>query len=95
MTEQVDGRLVVTEEGLEIPEWLQGFVGEFDTRTPNVTVELTTTEHGLGEHLDALSTVPGAGDYHEDLEAGQMALSAPGHEERIYEIVDERSGGEP
>lgn len=59
---------------------------------PNVDGTLTTTDHGMGEHSEVLGAVPEAGTYNDDLEEGQLALSHSGHEEVVYQVVDETGG---
>jgi hypothetical protein len=84
------GELELRDEGLEIPEELIGFVGEFQIRTPNVDGDLETAPGGLPEFLPVLGAMPAAGDYNEDIEAGEISFAAPGFSERKYRITDER-----
>lgn len=94
MSADVDGELRVTEEGLEIPEEIVGYVGEFQIRTPNVDGVLTTTYAGLPEFLSVLGEITESGDYNEDLEAGQIAISADGFPEKVYRQIDDRGNSE-
>jgi hypothetical protein len=97
MTNEVDaapplaGELELRDDGLEIPEELVGYVGTFQIRTPNVDGDLETTDAGLPEFLPTLGSMTEAGDWNEDIEAGEIAFSAPGFSERKFAIVDERS----
>lgn len=86
---QPDGTLTVNEDGLLLPDWLVGYVGEFRMRTPNVTGEMETTEQGLSDRLSTLGAIPEEGTYNSDLRAGQMALKIPGEPEYVYKVVDE------
>jgi hypothetical protein len=96
MTENVEaapplaGELELRDEGLEIPEELVGFVGEFQIRTPNVDGSLETTPGGLPEFLSVLGAMTGAGDYNEDIAAGEISFATPEFPERKYRIIDER-----
>lgn len=86
--------LHITEEGLELPDWLQGHVGSFSLKTPNVDGDLETTEHGLGTHNQVLASVPEPGDYNEELDEGQLALRKPGYPWRVYQVVDTTEEGD-
>lgn len=89
-----DADLRLTDEGLEMPEFLKGYVGEFTMRTANVTGEFETSDAGLpeSEFYDGLIAVyPEDGDYHGDLTAGLMGISTTEHRETVYRIVDERT----
>lgn len=90
-TVEADGTLVLDDEGLHLPEWLVGFVGTFTLETPNITMRPTTTDRGLPEVSNTLAAYPDEGVWNERLSEGQIALSAPGHPEKVYEIDDQRS----
>jgi hypothetical protein len=93
-TKEPDATLALTDEGIEMPEFLRGYVGDFTIRTPNVTGELETTESGLpdAEVSDTIFAVyPNSGDYHGDLREGLLAISTPGHPETVFEIDDRRT----
>lgn len=88
-TAKVDQELELNDDGeLILPDYLVGYVGDFTIRTPNVTGEMETSEHGLGETSDLLGSVPEAGDWHGDLEAGMMAISTDEHPEKVFRITD-------
>jgi hypothetical protein len=91
-----DGTLVLDDDGLHLPDWLVGYVGTFTVETPSITMRPTTTDRGLSEVSSILGAYPDDGDWNDHLEAGQIGLSTPGHEERIYDLDDQRSddGGE-
>jgi hypothetical protein len=94
-----DGTLVLTDEGLEVPDWLDGFVGTFTMSTPNITGRFKTTDQGMsGPRTTSLvMSPPNEGTYNERLPAGHIALTARGRPEYIYEIDDQREevdGGE-
>ncbi len=89
-----DDTLRLTDNGLEMPDFLQGFVGEFTVRTPSLTGEFETTTHGLPEsdfYDGIIAVYPESGDFHGDLEEGMLAISIPEHREMIYEIDDQRT----
>ncbi len=91
-----DAALKLTDDGLEMPEFLKGYVGEFEIRTPNVTGEFETTDAGLPEddYYDGpIAAYPNDGDYHGDLREGVMGISTTDHRETVYEIIDERTEG--
>lgn len=93
-TKTPDAELELTDEGIEMPEFLRGYVGDITMRTPNVTGEFETSEAGMPDE-DVVDTIfaemPEAGDYHADLEAGMMALSTEETPETVFQIIDNRS----
>ena len=96
-TKTPEATLRLTDDGLKMPEFLCGYVGEFTIRTPGVTGEFETAEAGLPdvEFFDGVIAVyPDPGEYHGDLEAGTMGISTDEHRETVYEIVDERTEDE-
>jgi len=93
-TKTPDKDLRLTDDGLEMPDFLKGYVGEFTIRTPNVTGDLETSDAGMpeGDFSDGVIDVyPEGGDYHGDLEEGMLAISTDEHGETVYEVVDERT----
>lgn len=89
-----DATLKLTDDGLEMPEFLKGYVGEFEIRTPSITGKLETEAVGLPEddYFDGIIAVrPSDGDYHGDLREGLLAISTTDHRETVYEIIDERT----
>jgi hypothetical protein len=89
-----DDTLELTDEGLEMPEFLKGYVGEFEIRTPSITAELETTAAGLPEddYYDGIIVAyPDDGDYHGDLREGLMGISTDDHRETVFEIIDKRT----
>ena len=93
-TKTPDATLRLTDDGLEMPEFLRGYVGTFQIRTPGVTGEFETAEAGLPdvEFYDGVIAVyPSPGEYHNDLDAGRMGISTDEHPETVYGIVDERT----
>lgn len=92
-TKTPDAELRLTDDGIEMPEFLKGYTGDFTARTPTVTGEFESSEHGLPEteFWDGIIAIyPESGDWHGDLEAGMMGLSTPEHRETVYRIIDER-----
>lgn len=87
------GVLRLTEDGIQMPDFLRGFSGTFMMFTPNVDGELETTEEGLPdvEYYDGIFAVDtNSGDYNEWLEAGDIAFETPNHPVTRYTILDER-----
>jgi len=96
-TKQPDDELKLTDDGLEMPKFLKGYVGEFEIRTPNITGELETSDAGLPEddYFDGMiAAYPNEGDYHGDLREGLLAISTDTRRETVYEIIDERTEDE-
>ncbi|AUX09239.1 hypothetical protein AArcSl_1610 [Halalkaliarchaeum desulfuricum] len=96
-TKTPDATLRLTADGIELPAYLHGYVGQVTVRTPNVTGEFQTSEHGLPERdfYDApWAAVPEAGAYHGDLREGLLAISTERHPETVFEIIDERTEGD-
>lgn len=93
-TKTPDGALRLTDDGLEMPVFLRGYVGEFTMRTPSVTGDFETTTSGLPDepfYDGPIAAYPEAGEYHGDLREGLLAFSTPTHGETVYEVQDERS----
>ncbi|GAA3882819.1 hypothetical protein GCM10022627_40480 [Haloarcula argentinensis] len=89
-----DATLRLTDDGIELPDWLQGHTGTFEIRTGDVSGEYETTDAGLPEtqFYDApFAVVPDAGDYNPHIPDGHMVITAPDEPEWCYEVVDERS----
>jgi len=93
-TKSPDATLRLTDAGLELPEFLKGYVGEFRIRTPRRTGTFETTDAGLPDvdfYDGVIAVYPGRGTCHGDLDAGMMAISTAEHRETVYEIIDERT----
>lgn len=93
----VDDTLRLTDEGLEMPDWLRGYQGSFTIRTGEVDGNMETTDTGLPdqEFWDGIIAVmPEAGEYNPEIPDGHMVITAPGEDEWCYEIVDERGDAE-
>lgn len=93
-TKTPDDELRLTDDGLEMPVFLRGYVGSFTIRTPQITGDFETTDSGLPEdefYDGVIATYPEDGDYHGDLREGLLAISTPRHTETVYEIHDERT----
>jgi len=93
-TTSPDATLRLTDDGLELPEFLTGYVGEFQIRTPRRTGTFETTDAGLPDvdfYDGVIAVSPKAGTRHGDLDAGMMAISTAEHRETVYEIIDERT----
>jgi len=87
------GTLRLTDEGIEMPEMLKGYVGQFEIKTPTITAQFNTTNSGLStdDYSDTVwATYPGDGDYHAHLDAGEMIIQCRGHPDTLFEIIDER-----
>ena len=92
-TKEPDAALRLTDNGITMPEFLKGYVGEFKIRTPNVTGEFETTDEGLptdDTYDGVIANYPESGDYHGDLREGLLAISTPRHPETVFEVIDER-----
>lgn len=95
-TKTPDDQLRLTDDGIEMPAFLRGYVGEFTMRTPQITGDFETTDSGLPDEQfydGPLAAYPDDGTYHGDLREGLLAFSTPTHGETVYEILDERSEG--
>lgn len=94
-TVEADATLRLTDEGLEMPEFLKGYVGSFTLRTADITGTFETTDHGMPEtkfYDGPIAAYPDDdGDYNPDLGSGYMALATPDHGEEIFAVLDERS----
>lgn len=88
-----DAELRLTDGGIEMPEFLKGYVGTFTMRSPNVTGDLETSDAGMPEtefYDGILAAYPEDGDYNADLSEGMLALSTSDHRETVFQIIDER-----
>lgn len=95
-TTDTDGDLVLTDEGLELPEFLRGYTGEFKMHTASVTGTVQTTDTGLpdAEFYDGpVAVYPDDGEYNDDLSAGMMAFETSEHDKTVFNIIDERTNG--
>jgi hypothetical protein len=89
------GTLRLTDDGIEMPEMLKGYVGQFEIKTATITAQFNTTEQGLptDDYSDEVwATYPGDGGYHAHLDAGEMLIQCRGAPDTLFEVVDERSG---
>jgi hypothetical protein len=90
-----DDTLELRDEGIELPEWLRGYSGQFTLRTADVTGTMTTTDAGLPdeEFYDGVIAVypDDDGDYNDYLREGLLSFETPDHREVVYEVVDERT----
>jgi len=92
-TKEPDAALYLTDDGITMPEFLKGYVGEFTIRTPNVTGELETSDEGMptDDVYDGIfAKYPKEGDYHGDLREGLLAISTPRTPETVFEVIDKR-----
>lgn len=88
------GELCLTDGGIEMPDMLRGYQGQFEIRTPNITGQMNTTEEGLPDtdfYDGPIAAYPNAGDYNEHINEGEMVIQARGHPDTKFTIVDERS----
>ncbi len=89
-----DGTLQLTDDGIELPEWLRGHTGSFTIQTGNIDGEYETTDTGLPDEQfydGPIAAMPEGGDYNPHIPDGHMVITAPGEPEWCYEIVEERS----
>lgn len=90
-TIEADGTLVLGNDGLHIPDWLIGYTGQLTLHKPTLKIQPHVTEPGLPEVSAILQTYPDDGDWDDRLGEGMISLSTHDHEERIYEIDDQRT----
>jgi len=89
-----DESLRLTDDGIEMPDFLRGYVGNFTIRTPSITGDMETTKHGLPDdqfYDGPIAAYPSEGDYNQDIPSGCMAISTEDHPEIVFNITDERS----
>lgn len=94
---QDGGVLRLTADGLEMPEMLKGYVGQFEIRTPTVTGQYSTTDRGLPDtefYNGPIAYYPDAGDYNAHLDEGEIIVQARGHRDTLFRIRDERADGD-
>lgn len=95
-TEDYDNVLELTDDGLEMPEFLKGYAGTFYLRTANITGTLETTDRGLPEtdyYDGVIAAYPDDdGDYNRHLRAGLLSFETPDHPETVFKVVDNRTG---
>jgi hypothetical protein len=94
-----DGTLRLTDEGIEMPDMLRGYQGQFHLRTADVTGQFDTTESGLPdtEFWDGVIAVypDDDGDYNAHLGPGLMEIYTTSKaESTVFEVVDERTEDE-
>lgn len=88
------GKLRLTDDGLEMPEMLKGYVGQFEMKTASITGQLETTDSGLpdAEFYDGvIAAYPEDGDYNAGISAGELVFQARGYPDTRFRIVDERT----
>lgn len=89
--------LELTDEGLEMPDMLRGYVGRFTLRTADITGRMETTDTGLpdAEYYDGpIAAYPDDdGDYNEHLSRGLMSFETATTPEQVFEIKDKRTEG--
>lgn len=91
--------LRLTDEGIEMPDMLRGYKGQFHVRTADITGQFNTTESGLPdtEFWDGVIAVypDDDGDYNPHLGPGLMEVYTTSKEESVvYEVKDERTEDE-
>lgn len=91
---QDGGTLRLTDDGLEMPEPLKGYVGQFEIRTGAITGQINTTDEGMptDDFYDGVIAVyPEGGDYNEGLDDGEIVFQIRGHPDIKYTVIDERT----
>jgi len=92
---EYDDTLQLTDDGIEMPEMLRGYTGEFTQRTADVTATLTTTDSGLPDvdvYDGIIAVYPSDdGDHNSHLREGLMSFETPEHEEVVYRVIDDRT----
>lgn len=91
----VHDELELTDDGLEMPDMLRGYVGSFKLRTASITGDFETTESGLPDedYYDGpIAAYPSdGGDYNQHLSAGFMSFETADVGERVFKILDNRT----
>ena len=91
--------LRLTDEGIEMPDMLRGYKGQFHIRTADITDQFNTTESGLPdtEFWDGVMAVypDDDGDYNPHLGPGLIEVYTTSKaESKVFEVVDERTEDE-
>ena len=91
-----DETLLLTDEGLQMPDMLRGYVGQFHVKTADITGQYNTTDSGLPdtEFWDGVLAVypEDDGDYNPHLGEGliEVYLTNP-DASKVFEVVDKRT----
>lgn len=90
-----DETLRLTDEGLEMPDMLRGYVGTFTLRTASITGDYETTTSGMPDvdfYDGVIAVYPDDdGDYNPHLASGLLSIETDAHPERVFQIEDERT----
>lgn len=91
-----DEELLLTDEGLQMPDMLRGYVGQFHVRTADITGQYNTTESGLPDtdFWDGVLAVypTDDGDYNPHLGPGLIEVYTTSRaESKVFKIVDKRT----
>jgi len=97
-TAEPDDTLQLTDEGIEMPEMLRGYVGQFHIRTADITGQYNTTDNGLpdAEFYDGPFAVypDDDGNYNSHLGPGLMEIYTTSKaDSKVFRVVDERTDG--
>lgn len=96
-TVEPDDTLRLTDDGIEMPEMLRGYVGQWHIKTADVTGQLETTDEGLpdAEFYDGpIAVYPDDdGDYNPRLGPGLMEIYTTSEaDSKVFRVIDERTG---
>jgi len=91
------GTLELTDDGIEMPDMLKGYVGQFEIKTAKITAQFNTTDQGLStdDYSDTVwAHYPESGDYNAGLAEGEMVIQARGYPDTKFTIQDNREDNE-
>lgn len=80
-------QLELTDEGLEMPEWLQGRETQYTVHEGHASIQLTPAKP-IPEYLPTLDVYPEGGTH--VAEDGEFAFKDGDGDWRVYEVVDRR-----
>lgn len=89
-----DDELRLTDEGIELPDWLRGYTGSFTLKTGSIDGDFETTDEGLPDtefYDGVIAAYPDTGDWNPHIPEGHLILTATGEPEWCYDIIDERT----
>ena len=91
-----DETLLLTDEGLQMPDMLRGYVGQFHVKTADITGQYNTTDSGLPdtEFWDGVLAVypDDDGDYNPHLGEGLIEVyTTDKSASKVFEVVDKRT----
>jgi len=91
------GTLQLTDDGIELPEMLKGYTGQFEIKIGSRTGQFNTTDAGLPEtdYYDGpIAVYPEGGDYNDGIDDGEMVIQARGYRDTKFTVIDKRENNE-